>query len=393
MLSLRKYRRNAYRDINNQELKTLIGSAFTPEAAMKLVRLGANPNTLGTNGESFLHILVRSNALCNHPSVDRYIIELVNGNTSDDAEVNDIQADDIKADVNVKNVSGLTPLQSLISGNFNPEAAMRLVCLGANPNVVSTHGESLLHIVVKSNAAGSRPSVSRCISELVNKHKADINIKNASGLTPLENLVNGKFTFEAVMALVRLGADANTTDRCGESILHELVEYNCYSNHPSIARYISELVNTYKADIDIKNASGLTPLQSLINGKFTFDAAMALVRLGANPNVRDRKGQSLLDKYGMSMVMEELKKYIEKYNNPTNVTLPSPVPTIKVDVPTVYNIVPSVGLFAAVKEEQKIEKEEEVKLPTPPAKNNTNNHDAMSQTQQQQPLLSFHADG
>src|SRR5204863_2893067 len=58
---------------------------------------------------------------------------------------------------------------------------------------------------------------------------------------------------------------------------------------------IEALVNIYDANINIHNAQGITPLGCLISSNFNLNAAMKLIRLGADPYTIQAKGNSLLD--------------------------------------------------------------------------------------------------
>ena len=107
----------------------------------------------------------------------------------------------------------------------------------------------------------------------------------------LETLINHSFYAADALKLVRLGADANTKDDKGNSLLHRMIKTNSYNISFNI---INELVKEYKADINIQDNKGQTPLQCLIDHSFYAADALKLVRLGADANTKDDKGYSLL---------------------------------------------------------------------------------------------------
>jgi len=256
--------------IKTNQLKTLMEGPFYQNAAMKLVHLGAHPDTTDDKGNSLLHRLVANNA---NGRCDSTIEELV---------------ETYHAKIDIQNDAGLTPLQCLIGGRWYVEDAMKLVRLGASPNTTGDKGNSLLHRLAASNVNGQYDAA---IKELVKTYHAKIDIQNDAGLTPLQCLIGGRWYVEDAMKLVRLGASPNTTGDKGNSLLHRLAASNVNGQYDAA---IKELVKTYHAKIDIQNDAGLTPLQCLIGGRWYAKDAMKLVRLGADPDTKDSKGNSLL---------------------------------------------------------------------------------------------------
>jgi ankyrin repeat protein len=100
--------------------------------------------------------------------------------------------------------------------------------------------------------------------------------------------------------LISYGADPNTRDEHGKSLLHRLIPFFDH-NLRRIPQYhmepIVRLVTQYHVDIDIQDATNQTPLQSLINQyDWSTDDMLFLVAYGANPNTQDAQGKSLLHK-------------------------------------------------------------------------------------------------
>jgi hypothetical protein len=182
--------------------------------------------------------------------------------------------------------------------SYDVNTALNLIRLGADKNIM-INGKSLLHLWTQDNIDNSSTAA---IIELVETHGADINIKDAKGLTPLQALMNASsFNSENAMDLIRLGADKNTIVN-GKSLLHILVENNPQGNQDGI---IGELIEIHHADINIKDVNGLSPLECLLNASFLMGdtwklrAIMNLIRWSSdnpdsNPNIKRKDGQSLL---------------------------------------------------------------------------------------------------
>lgn len=225
-------------DIENNDhltpLQALLKNSFNTEAVMKLVRLGANPNTKNSEGESLLHLLIKNNKNgCNNIAIEELI-------------------DVHHANINIQNAAGFTPFQCFMnSGSVTRETAMTLVRLGADSNTkTDTKGNSLLHLLVTHNKNGL---YDRAIKNLVTLYKADINIENNAGLTPLQNLLlqnflENSFNPEALMKLVRLGAYPDTKNCEGESLLQLLVKNNVNGCNDAFIKELDEL--TTKHDIE-----------------------------------------------------------------------------------------------------------------------------------------------
>src|SRR3990167_502086 len=218
-----------------EQLKFLMNGSFNVEAAMILVRLGADPNTKASNnGYSLLHFL---------STIEN------NANGKNNAAIEEL-VKTYHANIDSQDANGLTPLQHLMNGSFNVEAAMILVRLGADPNTkASNNGYSLLHFLstIENNANGKNNAA---IEELVKTYHANIDSQDANGLTPLQHLMNASFNVKAAMTLVRLGADPNTkASNNGYSLLHFLstIENNANGKNNAAIEELNELaIKLYK---------------------------------------------------------------------------------------------------------------------------------------------------
>lgn len=222
-------------------------------------------------------------------------------------------------------------LQTLINKRFSSADAMELVKNNADPDVKNEDGDALIHLLIKYNIYYQDNHNNDAIHKLVHHYGANINIQNNRGETPLEILLDccGFKTTDALF-LVENGANPNTVNSQGDPLLHLLVIYNSYSRDSHNADAIDKLVNKYHADVDSVNVDNMTALQVVIsNSGFLTQNAMQLVRLSANPRVRSRNGNTLLellyrlDHYrGDQHNKDAIYELLTKYNALSEVSIP-----------------------------------------------------------------------
>lgn len=109
-------------------------------------------------------------------------------------------------------------LRTLINGTYFTEDAMALVRAGANPNIQDEDGDFFIHQQTheSNNVRGCND---RTIKELVTQFHVDIDTQNAQGLTPLQCIINNPSNAKDAIKLVRLGADPETRNNEGVSLL------------------------------------------------------------------------------------------------------------------------------------------------------------------------------
>lgn len=95
---------------------------------------------------------------------------------------------------------------------------MQLIRAGADHDTRDTVGDTLLHLLTQedNNIEGCND---KSIEELVTQHHVDIDTHNAQGFTPLQCIINIAFNTDSAMKLVRLGANPDTRDNQGVSLL------------------------------------------------------------------------------------------------------------------------------------------------------------------------------
>lgn len=130
----------------------------------------------------------------------------------------------------------------------------------------------------------------------------------------LRQLLNKSIYTSETFALLDLGANPNILNDCGYSLLHLLI-----FNHRMTEAF--QLVEKYNADINIKDKFGLTPLYYMLNDGFSVDSLIAMIRLGANPNVRNSSGSAPIHQFirlKFSYALELLKMHPESIHYKSN---------------------------------------------------------------------------
>jgi ankyrin repeat protein len=109
---------------------------------------------------------------------------------------------------------------------------------------------------------------------------------------------------ETVRILLRKEIDINYADDRGNTALHK----SASGTRLDILKLIIET----KADPNLRNSQGLTPLQIVIQGRGWFDAANLLLKAGADVNQVSYKGTSLLDSLITLRHLKLIKIFIDR---------------------------------------------------------------------------------
>lgn len=173
-------------------------------------------------------------------------------------------------------------LLKLLNKSIISEDVFSLIKLGANPNILTRSGYTLLHILIFKNKMDKA-------FRLVEQFKADINVKDCYGLPPLYYMLNDSYSIEHLLKMVQLGADPKVRNKNGSTVIHFFIRKNfsyarlALEKNPECAR--------------MKDFEG-TPLEIMLNmrhsKKFTPDNYLDIVRCGGDINSVDHSGVSLL---------------------------------------------------------------------------------------------------
>ena len=184
---------------------------------------------------------------------------------------------------------GFTPLLAAASGN-KKEIVELLLAKGADVKAANQDGDTPLSLATFA----STPEV----VQLLLDHGADIHIKTQDGLTLLHLAARGGTTDNAKLLIAR-GLEVDARSDAGQTPLHEAAR----NAHPDVVR----LLIAKGAKVDARDKNGITPLLEMMSyslGTTRHDAENKAGRLtetteillanGANVNVRNERGQTLL---------------------------------------------------------------------------------------------------
>jgi hypothetical protein len=126
------------------------------------------------------------------------------------------------------------------------------------------------------------------LAQVLHRNKSSIQPSGYFGNTPLHSAVfNGDL--EMVQVLLEFGADANSKNEIGETPLGYASRHN-YLKDPRVVR----LMIAHDADPNAPGLLGCTPLHfAADHGR--IEIVRLLIELGANVEVKDDKGRTLLD--------------------------------------------------------------------------------------------------
>lgn len=178
------------------------------------------------------------------------------------------------AAVNEKNLTGVTPLAKAIESG-RPDALHTVQCLfkhKADPNIADSNGNTPLMKAIK---AGSSVDLIKC---LVGNPTTDVNQHNCEKNTALHEAAF-KGNKEVVDVLIGARADVHRRNNAGKIPLHRAIT----GNHVRVARVLLD----QGADINAQDSMGYTP------GHYAaffglLDSTKFLAENGANLDLRER---------------------------------------------------------------------------------------------------------
>ncbi|MDR2601546.1 MAG: ankyrin repeat domain-containing protein [Spirochaetaceae bacterium] len=200
--------------------------------------------------------------------------------------------------VNVRDSAGRTPLdlayaqydsfnharvsQLLVEGGGNSSDPLHQYFAPAvrslNFNLRGPDGVSSLHFSVREKRSGW--------TRLLLERRADVNIKNTVGTTPLhEAAVIGDV--ETMRQLINAGADVNGQDGQGNTPMHLAIP-------PSAHQQALELLLSSKANPNLRDGRGDSPLHVVISLRREIPVIEILLRGGADVSVHNIEGKTPL---------------------------------------------------------------------------------------------------
>ncbi|CAG2233178.1 MIB [Mytilus edulis] len=223
-----------------------------------------------------------------------------------------LQEEQTSADVNVSLVDAaskgnLDTIRRLIDETFKDQTALQVACYegkydtvvfliqhGASVNLQDKAGDTALHLA----ANGNESDIIKHLAE----NGTNVNITNAKQQTALHITVNksnwkgsnilidkgADLVYSVVDLMVRLNKKC-TTDKMsdGRTALHLAAE----TNKVEISHC---LITTGKADINVKDIKGRTPLMSAVYSGGTLKSVEQLIKFECSVNAQDNSGDTAL---------------------------------------------------------------------------------------------------
>ncbi|GEM_PF-2061529 len=237
-----------------------------------LLEAGGDANHQKKNGWSVLHIALEKGAGQN------VVLALL----------------DAGANINAVTSGNLTPLYVAVDYDQPPEIIQLLMQNGADPALADNAGYAPLLLAVKQQKS------IQVIEALVNSG-ADINIMTHLGWGALNLAISGDASAETVQALLEMGANPDTANGNGNRPIQSVLR------KPILNWKVLELLVNAGADLDFRYAETGAPLLHSLTGHNQRGRLFGLfLDAGANPNLVDRDGDTVLSKIAVTGIGAEL---------------------------------------------------------------------------------------
>jgi len=222
-----------------------------------LLEYGANKDVITLKGETLLHL-----AVWNKDCIAlKYILE-----------------NHLFGDIEVKDNYGRTPLQYACTKSHNSENIKLLLEYGANKDIITSKGETLLHL-----AARNKDCIA--LKYILDKHLySDINERDVNNWTALHFACRCCMNTESIRLLLEYGADKSVLTSDGWALL----PLSSMNKNGAILEYI--LANHYYTNI---NECGDNRNTALIQAE-TLKSFKLLLEQGADLNIVTSKGNNIL---------------------------------------------------------------------------------------------------
>uniref|UniRef100_A0ABD2XKZ4 Uncharacterized protein n=1 Tax=Trichogramma kaykai TaxID=54128 RepID=A0ABD2XKZ4_9HYME len=235
-----------------------------------LLRRGANPHLANEEGSTPLWIV------CSSVDYDDDLVETF-------FEF----CDDQRLKLDARDKEGNTPLRLALECG-NKKAIESLLRSGADPNSVDENGSTLLYYICER---GKDEGMVEILKIFLECRAARIDSRDKSGRTPLYSTVEPGYGSMTAL-LLRRGADPNVADHKGLTPLHTMcARYRDDSYLKSFLDVCDEVRRWLR--IDARDKEGRTPLHLAV-AEDNKRTARLLLRRGADPELRDAKGSTLL---------------------------------------------------------------------------------------------------
>ena len=220
--------------------------------------------------------------------------------------------DALHAEISKGNLSktlanGWTALHSaLLGGNY--EAAETLLAAGADVNRAANDGWTPLHMAASTfvgNADHEEKGAERSkydLFRLIMAKKPDLNARTCDGWTPLHAAVANahsawrqeeSHSLDRIRDLLKAGSNLETADQNGRTPLHWAAwqGYSRFTDALNVSDAVVQVLIMAKVNLNAVDNTGRTPLHWA--AEMGYDPIVAaLVRAGANQDVKDKAGKT-----------------------------------------------------------------------------------------------------
>uniref|UniRef100_A0ABD2XLM5 CUB domain-containing protein n=1 Tax=Trichogramma kaykai TaxID=54128 RepID=A0ABD2XLM5_9HYME len=223
-----------------------------------------------------------------------------------DFQVAAVSVMEYKADVNIKNAWGDSPVTTLYcnEGDYKLRLEIFKLLLENGADVTQVDSNVLNDIC----AQPSLKDVDLKMIQLLIHYNADVNIPNENGFSPIMILCNNtkdyKLRFKIFDLLLKNGADVTLVNNDGDTILH-LVLLN--SNNPNIVEAV-ELLLKSGVDVNIQNKNGYSALHLAVGFCESLKVVELLLKNGADRNIVNNKGMTALN---FICTLDHIKKFYD----------------------------------------------------------------------------------
>jgi hypothetical protein len=168
-----------------------------------------------------------------------------------------------------------------VQGRYDPFGSVEaLIDAGCNVNLRNLNGNTALHLLTRTKF--QKPSITALLAS-----GADLTVVNYEE----ESLLHAgcqSDTVDNVEALVDAGCDTNALDGCGSTIFHYV------RSHSVLQLILKARVPPSLKTIKTQDMDGDTPLHLIVAERNNAEMIHTMLVAGANPNLTNNTGQSLL---------------------------------------------------------------------------------------------------
>ncbi|XP_055595425.1 uncharacterized protein LOC129746031 [Uranotaenia lowii] len=294
------------RDNFDQNLLLLaVKNNFSSPFVQLFLDYGVDPSIPNADGKTALHLVVENR--------DVKTLELILKHTKN-----------FPGFMNHQDKNGNTALHEALKLSLEAKKHSRLIILrnaeillehGINPYIANKTGKTALHLAVMCK--NKLKILEQILKSALNNTEL-INETDIDGRTALHTLLRSKthekLKLMSMKLLLEYGMKPSLEDKDGETALHLAVE----CNDPIMVQLVLDHSESLTSILNHKNKMGRTALHlTCIEGKEADRCIKILVGNGADPNIRDHQGQTVLHYAVKFRNLNRVKLLLKHGSDPT----------------------------------------------------------------------------